>query len=279
MSLFCSTCGCKDLPMFGSKIICKECGSEIITLHVDESDTTTFNVNDDMFPISSKTLYVSKKAWNMDVYRSNLYDNKIAKEKNKKLIFDIIQYTLNENGNYTNEIISAKILYDKYLQSPKYKPSRRGNITKNIAGIVYYAFKENKQCITYKDLAAMFDISPSDVGDGVKNVSKVLFEGEQHMEEKVFISTSDDMIEKYGNILDVSDEIKEKAKKISVMANEKALFTKCTPSSSVIGTIYYVILLSGVKITESEIIEKTQISSVTMNKIRRALTNAFGTLC
>lgn len=190
------------------------------------------------------------------VKKCHLWTNNNYKERTLYNIFDNMFIKANNHGIPISIIEEAKNLY-KELSSNNI--TRGNNKNGLIASAIYMACKNNDVPRSAKEIADIFSISQTVMTRGCKKF--------QHIINKRFKSChSNDFINRYCSKLNLSRDMVNQCISISNRIDELNIISGHTPPSIAACSIYICILNNKLNIDKKIVIEKCEISLVTLTK-------------
>ena len=194
------------------------------------------------------------------------------KERSLLKAFDNMNefFTLNNIKLPTNIIDKAKLFY-KITSSHSIK---RGASRKALMAVaIYFSCKINNYPMTKKELANIFDIKKSKITTSCKDFHDIIFNTNKEYLEKINLSSAEKLFAYYNEILKLDNKYIITAYVISRFGDEIGIISDNTPSSIVIGCIYFVLIYYKINISKKILSKKCHISEVTISKTYMKLKN------
>jgi transcription initiation factor TFIIB len=215
-----------------------------------------------------KTTYEMRKIRRYTEWQSVPYKEKAQYGEFQKIMI----YA--QNAGISKKIVDDAIKYHKKIS--EYEHSFRGD-NKNglLIASIYISFRINEFPRTAKELAAMFNLDVAVATKGCKIAMAILndLENENSDEDRTnFVKTTpNDFIERYCSRLNISAELTQLCKFISVKIEKENLMQSNTPNSIAAGIVFYVAHLCNLNVTKNDIKNVSEISEVTINKCYKTL--------
>lgn len=179
-------------------------------------------------------------------------------------------FTLNNIKLPTNIIDKAKLFY-KITSSHTIK---RGASRKALMAVsIYYSCKINNYSITKKELAEIFNIKRSKITTSCKDFHDIIFNKDKEYLEKIDLLSSEKLFMYYNEKLKFDNKYIIVAIVVSKFGEEIGIISDNTPSSIVIGCIYFVLMYYKISISKKILSTKCNISEVTISKTYMKLKN------
>ena len=191
-------------------------------------------------------------------------------EKSLEARFDNIEYKCKLYNIPSSIIETAKEIYYDINQHIEEEDGikTRGSSNEGLqAAAVYFAFQDEKQLKTYKEIAHIFNIEGKYVSSGIKKFRAVMEKTEKYSYINREINYND-YIFKYTSILNFTDELTNQAKKLVNEVIKMQILDNNTPNAIVAGCIYFIVIINGVDdITKTKIETVCNISGPTIIRI------------
>lgn len=215
-----------------------------------------------------KTSYEMRKIRRYTEWQSVPY-----KEKTRYNEFQrIMMYA--QIAGISTKIVDDAIKYHKKIS--EYEHSFRGD-NKNglLIASIYISFRINEYPRTAKELAVMFNLDVGIATKGCKLAMMILndLESEKENDDKThFVQTTPiDFIERYCSRLNISPELIQVCKFISVKIEKENLMQSNAPNSIAAGIVYYIAYVCNLNVSKSDVNNVSEISEVTINKCYKTL--------
>lgn len=170
----------------------------------------------------------------------------------------------------TNIIDKAKLFY-KITSSHSIK---RGASRKALMAVsVYYSCKINNYIITKKELANIFNIKKGKITTSCKDFHDIIFNTDKKYLEKINLTSPEKLFMFYNEKLKLDNKYIIVALVISKFSDEIGIISDNTPSSIVIGCIYFVLSYYNIVLSKKYLSKKCNISEVTISKTYMKLKN------
>jgi transcription initiation factor TFIIB len=215
-----------------------------------------------------KTSYEMRKIRRYTEWQSVPY-----KEKTRYNEFQrIMMYA--QIAGISTKIVDDAIKYHKKIS--EYEHSFRGD-NKNglLIASIYISFRINEYPRTAKELAVMFNLDVGIATKGCKLAMMILndLESEKENDDKThFVQTTPiDFIERYCSRLNISPELIQVCKFISVKIEKENLMQSNAPNSIAAGIVYYIAYICNLNVSKSDVNNVSEISEVTINKCYKTL--------
>ena len=171
-------------------------------------------------------------------------------------------------------IIDSAIKYHKKIS--EYEQTFRGdNKDGLIAASIYLSCRINNCPRTAKELATIFYLDSKSATHGCKMAQTIINDIEKDLdntEKTVFGKTKPEaFIERYCSGLNMSIELTNLCKFISMKIEKNNLMPENTPNSIAAGIVYFISQLCNLNITKKDIKTISDISEVTINKCHKKL--------
>ena len=171
-------------------------------------------------------------------------------------------------------IIDSAIKYHKKIS--EYEQTFRGdNKDGLIAASIYLSCRINNCPRTAKELATIFYLDSKSATPGCKMAQTIINDIEKDLdntEKTVFGKTKPEaFIERYCSGLNMSIELTNLCKFISMKIEKNNLMPENTPNSIAAGIVYFISQLCNLNITKKDIKTISDISEVTINKCHKKL--------
>ena len=259
--------------------LCSSCGT-IKSKHIDNNpewrfygyeDNKTVNVrcnmtnNDIMVDnclgtvIGGSNGFSTNNKFNYEMYKIRKYQlwNLITyKERSLSNVSNILSNNTNNYGLPKTILDEANFMYKQLNEK---KISRGNNRNGLIAACIYMACRTNNVPRSAKEIAKMFDISPTLISKGCKKFQDI-------MKINIEDSGNEGYIKRFCSKLSLNDEqsflcdyITQKIKHIDILSEN-------APPSIISGVIFLISLIFNLNISKKEISSVCEVSEVTINK-------------
>jgi transcription initiation factor TFIIIB Brf1 subunit/transcription initiation factor TFIIB len=236
------------------------CGAPINPMLLQTSYSSGFSLG----PFANRKVYQTlKRAW--------FFNSKPHAEKSLEARFDNIEYKC-KLYNIPNYIIETakKIYYDIINQELEKDGNMKTRGSSNAglqAAAVYFAFQDDNQPKTYKEIAYIFDIDSHYVSNGITKFKLIMEKLDKYSYINNIINYND-YIYKYCNRLFFEPYLIKQTIDLINYINTEQLLDNNTPNAIIAGSIYYIIIINGLdKITKKTIETMCNISGPTIVKI------------
>lgn len=277
----CMYCNSTKLADLDSESVCLSCNRSQMydalyqpSWSKDTLSTETVrssSTRNDLLPESSMSTTIMSSGWsklNNDLRRLMTWNSTPHNERALRLKIDDIATTCKKHKVPHSVIDNAQRLYHimvEKIKTSKLVKRKRGNNDKGLkATAVFQSLKKYKRPKTYQEVAAMFDISPSYVSQGI-SLYKQLMCDKEDVEDKAELVN--DFVAEYGCNLDMTDKHVERVQQVCSKAHELGIIENNTPLSVVAGCIYYVAIEFGLSLSSSQISTTCGVSVPTINKV------------
>ena len=183
------------------------------------------------------------------------------KEKSLYDEFEKIKSLASTGGIPKVIIDSALVLHKKIIGEKTFRGINRHGI---IAASVYISCRLNNFPRTARELAEIFNLDSTSATKGCKNAVSILNKLDNTREHS--ITKPEDFIERYSSKLNINSEITKLCIFVSMKVKSENIIPENTPHAVAAGIIYMISLLCNLNISKSDIMEKSGISEVTINK-------------
>lgn len=143
----------------------------------------------------------------------------------------------------------------------------------NMAACVYFASKDKDLKQSKEKLSKCFNIKKKKFTKGCNFYKEEMFEKEPEYYKKLKPINTNDEIDKFGDILKMTELYKNISKYVGYMSTELGILLKNTPTSIAVGSIYMVSQVYNLNILKKDISELCEVSDVTINKAYNAMIN------
>jgi len=229
------------------------------------------------FPKASLGTKIVSKSYN----RLSLLQKQGQMPYKEKSLMDVLETIQLKCKKYhiTQPIIdSAKILYKKVSESVHSKGKRKGkniimrciNRRSMIAACLFNACKLQNESRSPKEIADIYDLEIKHVNRGYKKFYDIIDTSSMFIHQ-IKSSESSDFIERFANILNIDNKYIDISKNVSNNIHKLKLITTHEPPSIAIGCILLVTQEFKIPITKKEIVDKFDISDVTVSKTLRKI--------
>jgi transcription initiation factor TFIIB len=275
----CNKCNNLTLIICDGSVMCDKCGIIVSQIINYNDDSRYYGVDDAKFnndptrvgipinPYAPKSSlgtiilgYGNQSFRTLHKWYSTNY-----KERSLLKAFDNMYefFTSNNIKLPTNIIDKAKLFY-KITSSHTIK---RGASRKALMAVsVYYSCKINNYSITKKELAEIFDIKKSKITTSCKDFHDIIFNKNKEYLDKIDLLSSEKLFMYYNEKLHLDNKYIIIALVISKFSEEIGIISDNTPSSIVIGCIYFVLMYYKIGISKKLLSTKCNISEVTISK-------------
>ena len=267
-------------------ITCEECGiviSQIINYNDDSryygvddakfnNDPTRFGIPINPYAPNSSLGTIILGYGNHSFRTLHRWYSTNYKERSLLKAFDNMYefFALNNIKLPTNIIDKAKLFY-KITSSHTIK---RGASRKALMAVsIYYSCKINNYSITKKQLAKIFGIKKGKITTSCKDFHDIIFNTDKEYLEKINLSSPEKLFIYYNEKLKLETKYIIISYVISKFGDEIGIISDNTPSSIVIGCIYFVLMYYNVPISKKNLSKKCDISEVTISKTYMKLKN------
>ena len=275
----CNKCNNYNLIIYDGLITCEKCGIIISKIINYNEDSRYYGIDDAKFnndptrvgipinPYAPKSSlgtiilgYGNQSFRTLHKWYSTNY-----KERSLLKAFDNMnEFFISKNIKLPTNIIDKAKLFYKITSSHTIK---RGASRKALMAVsIYYSCKVNNYPITKKELANIFDIKKSKITTSCKDFHDIIFNKDKEYLEKIDLLSSEKLFMYYNQKLNLDNKYIIVALVISKFSEEIGIISDNTPSSIVIGCIYFVLMYYKVSISKKKLSEKCNISEVTISK-------------
>lgn len=202
------------------------------------------------------------------IQQTFLWQSQPYHERSLKGRFDNINQKCQEHGVSDAIIEFTQTIYYDVLQELDSNPehtSKRGNNNEGLQGAaLFQAFQEDGHPKTYKEIAAIFEIEPEYVSEGIKLFRTLMGKTDKyHMKSNKY----SDYIEGFCRRLHLED-LKDRVMEVADKAHELGILDSNTPTAIVAGCIYYVIVETGnATVSKNTIYQRCGVSVPTITKV------------
>jgi transcription initiation factor TFIIB len=183
------------------------------------------------------------------------------KEKSLYDEFEKIK-TLASDGGIPKIIIDTALgLHKQIIGEKTFRGVNRHGI---IAASVYISCRINNFPRTARELAEIFKLDSTSATKGCKNAISILNKLDNTSEHS--ITQPSDFIERYSSKLNINEDITKLCTFVSMKVISLNIIPENTPHAVAAGIIYLVSNLCNLNISKGDIMEKSGISEVTINK-------------
>lgn len=179
------------------------------------------------------------------------------------------------NQKINKKIIDDAKLYYKLLcdkDKNENKVLTRGKIrTSLIVACLYISSKNNNKPINEKKLLKIFKISKTDLTKGLKKFS--IIEREKNLDINKNNNTIHDLINLYGKQFNINDKIIEITHLIYIRSLLMNILKNSGEKSICSGLFFFISMIFKLNLTKQNIINKINISEVTLNKTYKLFHN------
>ena len=179
------------------------------------------------------------------------------KEKSLYDEFEKIKILASTGGIPKIIIDTALVLHKQIIGEKTFRGINRHGI---IAASVYISCRINNFPRTAKELAEIFNLDST----GCKNAVSILNKLDNTSEHN--ITNPSDFIQRYSSKLNINADITKLCEFVSYKVTELNIIPENTPHAVAAGIIYMISQLCNLNISKSDIMEKSNISEVTINK-------------
>ena len=183
------------------------------------------------------------------------------KEKSLYDEFEKIKALASSGGIPKIIIDTALILHKDIIGEKTFRGVNRHGI---IAASVYISCRINNYPRTARELAKIFNLDSTSATKGCKNATVILNRLNKNSEYSR--TEPKDFIERYASKLNINHDITKLCVFVSMKVMELNIIPENTPHSVAAGIIYMISLLCKLPISKNEIMKKSNISEVTINK-------------
>jgi transcription initiation factor TFIIIB Brf1 subunit/transcription initiation factor TFIIB len=172
--------------------------------------------------------------------------------------------------HYVQEAViqGAEQLYHQLILESERRQNKRkrGNNDRGLqAAAVYLSFVSHHKPKTQREIAAIFDIEPKYVTQGLRIYEELLGRPSR-------ITIYSDYVEEYSRALDLNKEQQDRIELVLERADRLKILETNTPTSTVAGCIYYVVLEYSLSIRPTDIAKRCGVSIPTITKVYDKLT-------
>ena len=136
----------------------------------------------------------------------------------------------------------------------------------NMAACVYFASQDKDLKQSKEKLSKCFNIKKKKFTKGCNFYKEEMFDKEPEYYKKLKPINTNDEIDKFCEILGITEVYKNIAKYIAYMSTELGILLKNTPTSIAVGSLYLVSQHYNLNITKRNISDLCDVSDVTINK-------------
>lgn len=183
------------------------------------------------------------------------------KEKSLYDEFEKIKILASRGGIPKIIIDTALGLHKQVIGEKTFRGVNRHGI---IAASVYISCRINNFPRTAKELAEIFNLDSTSATKGCKNAVLILNKLDNSSEHN--ITKPSDFIQRYSSKLNINGDITKLCEFVSYKVTELNIIPENTPHAVAAGIIYMISQLCNLNISKSDIMEKSNISEVTINK-------------
>lgn len=183
------------------------------------------------------------------------------KEKSLYDEFEKIKILASTGGIPKIIIDTALVLHKQIIGEKTFRGVNRHGI---IAASVYISCRINNFPRTAKELAEIFKLDSTSATKGCKNAVSILNKLDNTSEHN--ITKPSDFIQRYSSKLNINGNITKLCEFVSYKVTELNIIPENTPHAVAAGIIYMISLLCNLNISKSDIMDKSGISEVTINK-------------
>ena len=227
-----------------------------------------------LLPESSLGSIISTKftgKYSSDYYKMRCYHQWNAmpyKERSLYAVFKNIHSKAHKAGIPSSIIEEAKSMYKVLNETQISRGSNRRGL---IAACIYIACKKKKVPRTANEIAAVFEIKPSEMTNGCKLFLSIMHKNKSVEKINIKASTSMDFINRFCSNLELSKDIIDLCFKVAENAEKYSIVDENTPPSVAAGSIYLVCSLFSTGITKKQVAKACKISEVTISKCYKKL--------
>lgn len=156
-----------------------------------------------------------------------------------------------------------------YRKAVKENLIRGRSIESMMAASLYGACRQCNLPRTLKEISEKTNVTKKDIGRNYRFINREL-------KLKIKPTTPPDYLKRFGNMLELSAEAKQKALEILKRAKEKEIISGKGPISLAAAAIYISTVLTGEKKTQKEIAQTARVTEVTIRNRYRELTDKLG---
>ncbi len=164
----------------------------------------------------------------------------------------------------------AKNVYKKISEDENKRGKKKQS---NMAACVYFASEGRGNSVDKEKLSESFLVSKKKFTKGCNFYREQLFEKEPEFYAKMKPVSAEDEIKRICNLLNMSEIYRNIVCYISHMAQELGIVIKNTPISIAVGSIFLASNVYQLNIDKKDIVDKCDISDVTINKSLALLTS------
>lgn len=202
------------------------------------------------------------------IRKSLLWQAQPYHERSLKGRFDNISQKCQNYGIPEAIIEFTQSIYYDVLQELENDPdskSKRGNNNEGLQGAaLFQAFQEDNHPKTYKEIAAIFEINPEYVSEGIKAFRTLMSKSDKYIMKS---NKHSDYIDGFCRRLHIED-LKNRVMEVADKAHDLGILDSNTPTAIVAGCIYYVIVETGnASISKNIIHQRCGVSVPTITKV------------
>ena len=183
------------------------------------------------------------------------------KEKSLYDEFEKIKILASRGGIPKIIIDTALVLHKQIIGEKTFRGVNRHGI---IAASVYISCRINNFPRTARELADIFKLDSTSATKGCKNAVSILNKLDNSSDHN--ITKPSDFIQRYSSKLNINGDITKLCEFVSHKVTELNIIPENTPHAVAAGIIYMISLLCNLNISKGDIMEKSGISEVTINK-------------
>jgi len=278
-SNLCNKCNSYNIIINDGLMVCEDCGiiiNKIINYNEDaryygiddakyNNDPTRVGIPINPYAPNSSLGTIILGYGNQSFRTLHKWYSTNYKERSLLKAFDnMIDYLILKGIKLPTNIIDKAKLFYKITSSHSIK---RGASRKALMAVsIYYSCKVNNYPITKKELADIFDIKKCKITTCCKDFHDIIFNENKNYLDKIDIFSVEKLFVFYNDKLNLDYKYLIIAFVISKFADEIGIISDNTPSSIVVGCIYFVLNYYKKSISKKVLSEKCNISEVTISK-------------
>ena len=281
---------CGEIIIYEGNYTCNGCGQHLCQIIDEEYDSMIFD-NDEKSTRRCEAInsYLLESSYGTDIQYSNKnykhfkqlrsmntwhvgsYKDKLKRNGFTRLSKTGTKYGINQNiieyGHYLYNLFE-----DERGKYSELKNSSRGDPKDGqVAACLFKACEVNNAVRTKVEISQMFGIDQKDVNSGINMIEQVLKDelSKKNMDYENMDPTV--YIPRYCNILNISDEHRDKIIKICEVIGKMEILQTNIPQSIACGCIFYISYIFNLGISKKTICERCKTSLPTITKVYKKL--------
>ena len=276
-SNYCKFCGEFECVIDEGGYVCSKCGKSNGEILDETQEWRTLTCDDYSrgdpsrvgMPINEhflkSSLSTTISGWG-GFYNFRRHQKFIQMDYKERSLLKNFQYIDTSADDSVSEAIKnhAKNLFEKISKNENKRGSKKHS---NMAACIFYA-SEGRNITTNKDkLNKQFDINKKKFTKGCNFYREQLFEKEPEYYARMKPVSVIDEVHRIGKLLEYDEIYMNISLYVSYMAQELGIVIKNTPISIAVGSLFLVSTIYQLDVDKNDILDKCDISDVTINKL------------